>query len=418
MRTIKSLAIMSLSLISQFAAAEPSPLSLQEAVSRSLARHPELAVSEYRQQAADGRVRQSTVGSRPELNLMVEDALGSGDFRGTDLAQTTLSIGWVIEDNLLDSREEQALSERTVISTQAKIQRLDVAARTARQFVTALLFQHREALAEEARQQAADALANIQRRVKAGKSASSEFLRAKAELIDKNLMLEDIEHEKRVAYRQLAALWGEQKPDFSWVSGNFDALADTMTHEQLLARLDNNPALHLLADKARLAESEVELARTEARARWRFNTGVRHYAATDDYGVVAGVTVPLGGEGRSRGRIQAAEAERNMVEAQTLALRIDLQSRLFALVQEWQHALHVSSTLQAQTLPLLREAAEQTQTAYERGRSSYQDWVAVRQELLKAQSELLDARFRAHINRIEIERLVGTTLRSSYEVIR
>ena len=83
-------------------------LTLNEAIQRSFAKHPELHAFNYRRAAADGMAQQARVGSRPQLGLSVEDGFGSGDYSGADSLQSTLSISWVLEGDLLQQRGHSA----------------------------------------------------------------------------------------------------------------------------------------------------------------------------------------------------------------------------------------------------------------------------------------------------------------------
>lgn len=391
-------------------ALQAQSLTLQDAVEKSLAQHPRLAVDEFREGAAQARLKQSRIGSKPELNLTVEDALGSGVYSGTDSAQITLSIAWVLEGTLLQSRESAALSEQSVVRSETKARRLDVAAETARRFMHALLLQQRSNLVRASVQQSTQTLKQIQRRVDIGQSSAADALRAEARLAEVQLLLEDVEHETRVAYRELAASWGVTSTAFDRLSGDFSGLGVPVSFEALTQTIDSNPSLMVLSNRERLAQSKVALTKAEARSRWKVSTGVRHYGLEDDVAVVAGLSLPLGGEGRSRDAIEAAALGAQATAAEKDALRIELLTQLFALHEQWLHAIHVSDSLQDKILPLLRKAMTETRRAYERGKAGFLELANVQAELLEAEGRLLDSQHRAHLNRIEIERLIGVPL--------
>lgn len=385
-------------------------LTLQSAVEQSLTQHPRLAVEQFRSAAAQANVRHSSVGTKPELNLTVEDALGSGIYSSADSAQTTLSIAWVLEGGLLETRESTALSEQAVISSEIKAKRLDVAAETAARFMQALLLQQRSELVTAMVKLSGQTLDQIQRRINIGQAANVDALRAKAQLEEARLLQDDIEHEIRVAYRELATTMGDPETGFQRVSGNLSQLGKPVKFEQLAQSLDSNPGLAILNNRKRLAESRLALTKAEARSRWKFSTGVRHYALEDDVAMVAGVTLPLGGERRNRNAIESAALQVQASAAETEAQRLELTTQLYKLHEQWLHALHVNESLQTNILPLLRQSLRETQRAYQRGQATYQMLNDVQSELLSAEGRLLDIQHRAHLNRIEIERLTGAPL--------
>jgi cobalt-zinc-cadmium efflux system outer membrane protein len=406
----KTLILIPLLLAMSTASAAEKSLTLNEAIQRSFAKHPELQAFSYRHAAADGMAQQARVGSRPQLGLSVEDGFGSGDYSGSDSLQSTLSISWVLEGDLLQQRGHSADVQKQVISDDQAIKKLDVAAETARQFLTVVVYQQRKELAEAARAQADSVVKELSKRMDAGKSLFADKLRAEAELARADIALEDLDHEIRGAKRMLATQWNAREPDFETASGSLAIATDRLNYEDLAQHLSSHPRVRKLLSQERVAQSEIALAKTEAQSRWQFSTGVRRFENTDDYALVAGFTVPLGGEQRNRGRIAVLAAERNAYRVDAGAVQIVLEARLYVLLQEFQHAQHVVGALREQIIPTLEQAQQEVQNAYQLGRYSYQDWRGVRQELLAARSHLLDSQFKAQLTRVEIERLTGLPL--------
>lgn len=412
----KAITLLPLLLIMPAVSLAETSLTLSEAIQRSFANHPELRAFSYRRAAADGMVQQARVGSRPQLDLSVEDALGSGDYSGADSLQSTLSISWVLEGDLLQQRGHSVDVQKRVISDEQAIKKLDVAAETARQFLTVVVYQQRKALAADARAQAESVAKELSKRMDAGKSLLADKLRAEAELARADIALEDLDHEIRGAKRMLATQWNARQTDFDIASGSLAIAAEKLDYEALAQQLSSHPRVQKLLSQERVAQSEIALAKTEAQSRWQFSTGVRRFENTDDYALVAGFTVPLGGEQRNSGRIAALAAERDRYRADADAMQIVLEARLYVLLQEFQHAQHVVGALREQILPRLEKAQSEARNAYQLGRYSYQDWRGVQQELLATRSYLLDSQFKAQLTRVEIERLSGLPLLGSDEV--
>jgi cobalt-zinc-cadmium efflux system outer membrane protein len=412
----KAITLLPLLLIMPAVSLAETSLTLGEAIQRSFANHPEFRAFSYRRAAADGMAQQARVGSRPQLDLSVEDALGSGDYSGADSLQSTLSISWVLEGDLLQQRGHSVDVQKRVISDEQAIKKLDVAAETARQFLTVVVYQQRKALAEAARAQAELVAKELSKRMDAGKSLLADKLRAEAELARADIALEDLDHEIRGAKRMLATQWNARQTDFDIASGSLAIAAEKLDYEALAQQLSSHPRVQKLLSQERVAQSEIALAKTEAQSRWQFSTGVRRFENTDDYALVAGFTVPLGGEQRNSGRIAALAAERDRYRADADAMQIVLEARLYVLLQEFQHAQHVVGALREQILPRLEKAQSEARNAYQLGRYSYQDWRGVQQELLATRSYLLDSQFKAQLTRVEIERLSGLPLLGSDEV--
>ena len=83
-------------------------ISLPQALAATMARNPELVAFGHQFEAQDGRILQAGLAPNPELSVMVENALGTGEFSGTDNAETTVSIAWVLERGVRQRRVDTA----------------------------------------------------------------------------------------------------------------------------------------------------------------------------------------------------------------------------------------------------------------------------------------------------------------------
>jgi len=395
--------------------AQTRALTLSEAVTKTLNHNPELQVFQYQLEAQQGRVVQAELSPKPEVSLLVEDAFGSGDLNGFDNAQTTLSVSWVLEQALKEKRTAVAVHGQGLIESEKTIRQLDSAAKTASNFLQALAHQERALIASRAIHLAETTVKETSRRVKAGNTSLAELYRAEAELAKRKLVLEDLSHELNTSLRQLAAQWGSTAPDFDSVSGSLTRHADIISFTALKSLINNNPALAKYLSIERVKEAELKLAEEERNPKWTFNTGVRRYEGSGDYGVVAGISIPFGGRNRNQGRIAEVRAELSQHQSEADALRLRIETSLFSVYQQLEHNKHVAQALKAEIIPRLEKALAETRRVYNAGKYSYLEWIAVQNELLDAQSALLDASLAAHLNKIEIERLTGAQITTSFK---
>lgn len=91
----------------------PQTLTLADAVTLTLQQHPELQIFNSQQRVMEGRIQQASVGERPEIGLMIEDALGTGEHSALKSMQSTLSFSWLLQQDLIDSRVNTAKTEAT-----------------------------------------------------------------------------------------------------------------------------------------------------------------------------------------------------------------------------------------------------------------------------------------------------------------
>jgi cobalt-zinc-cadmium efflux system outer membrane protein len=385
-------------------------IGLNEAVTRTLARNPELLAFGYQLQAQDGRVVQAGLAPNPELSLTVENALGTGEFTGIDGAETTLSIAWILEHGVRQRRLETARAGISLLDVEADIMRLDAAAETARLFFSCLSSQAQMVNAGEAVRLAQETVSAVNKRVQAGKSPQAELARARAELARLKLNQEDFEHELLSASRRLAAQWGETEPGFKRVNGEILTLPTTDSFATLKTRMDHNPDIARFLSKQRVDEAELRLAEAQRKQNWRVSAGVRRLEITGDEALVANLTIPLALRNRNQGRIAEAQASLAQTDADATTARIRVETSLFVIYQELQHSLHRAKTFRDDVIPQLEQALADTRNAYELGRYSYFEWHTVQKDLLEARRALVEASVDAHRNTIEIERLTGVRI--------
>lgn len=390
--------------------AASASLTFEQAILQSLQRHPGLAGYDYQLEAAEALAAQARVGPRPEMGLLVEDVAGTGDFSGTESAQTTLSISWVLQGDLIDKRVQAARSRTPVIELQRQIEELDVAADTARYYLQALAQQERLVLAHSAESQAREALADIQRQVRAGKVPQADSSRANAELGRRALAVEDVEHELEIAKRRLAAQWGERTPTFAALQGSLTVPLPAIDIARLQQQLSGNPNLGIFLSRERVAEAEIALARAEAGIQWKLEAGIRRLETTGDYSLVAGVAVPLGSRDRNRNKVAALMAEQSRYRAEMNAKAIALETQVYVMAEQLRHSRHVAEALALRIIPSLERALADTQSAYRQGKYSYFELASARQDLIEARLSYLEAQYRGSLNLIEIEKLTGLSL--------
>lgn len=387
-----------------------APLTLQQAVVRTLQSNPGLRVFGHELRAQDGLVRQAGVAPNPELVVDVEDVFGTGARDGLSAAQTTISLRQVFERGALSRRVAAAGAGREALDAELAEKRLDAASEAARRFFQVLSDQARLELADEADALVARTVDTARQRVQAARVPEAELGRAEAALARVRLDREGVQHELLTRRRQLAALWGEAEPSFGAVQGDLRVLPALASYEDLLTRLQGSPGLLKFASEARLREAELRLAEQRRRPAWTLSTGLRRFEAGDDFAGVIGLSIPLPLRDRGEGSIAAAQARLDQVDDSRNASELWLRTQLFELFQELQHAHHAADTLDREVLPRVQSALTQTEYAYARGRYGYLELVAAQRELLDVKRARIQAAVDAHGYAIEIDRLTGAAL--------
>lgn len=394
------------------AIAAPVPvLSLGQAIERALAANPALQGFAFAVKAQDARIAQA--GQRPatEASFELENALGSGEYRGLDAAEATFALSQVIE--LGDKRQLRsavAQSGRDVLSTERQAAQLDVLAEVTRRFIAVAVAQEQLALNQAATTLAKATVDDVALRVRAAKSPEGELLRSRAAFSRAGIEEQRATAQLRAARQRLAATWGSSRPDYGQVNADlyrFPALRD---FENLAARLDANPDFLRFASEARLRDAELRLARSLRKPDLAVYGGVRLLEQTDDEALVMGISVPLFAGRRAAPAIAEAEALRGLVDVERRAARIQAQTQLYGFYEQLQRAIRETETLRRDVMPQLDEALKSTRYAYERGRYGYLELVDAQQTFLEARAAAIASASTGQELLAEIERLTGEPL--------
>ena len=397
-------------------------VDLRSAIAQTIDMHPELKSFAIQAKMYSGYAQQAGVQSRPQFGFTIEDALGTGDHSGFKSAQSTLSISWLLDGELVQRKVKTAKQYGSTVAIEREVKVLDLAAQTARYFVQVLVHKERLTLARFSLEQANKSLTAIDKRVKAGKSSLVDKLKAKAEVARRELVVEDLTHEADASKYQLFSQWIPKNSSNAYnqqhkevdVIGSLQSfpLSDNTDFKDLFNKLAQTPSVNLFATKQRIAQSEIELARIESKPLWQSSTGLRRYETTDDFGLVAGISIPFGDGNRNEGKIKALRASQSQLETESLALVHKLNTQLYVLIEQLKHSQHVIHAVSDNIIPVLEQAFKEAEKAYNVGKYSYTEWMNTQQALLNAQSDLIAAYQNAHLNNIEIERLTGTSILS------
>lgn len=399
-------------LFAAVAAHADAPLSLHDAIAAALKDNPELQGFVYDLKAQDARGAQAALRPAAELGLTVEDFAGTGAVRGFTATEFTLTLSQVVE--LGDKRGRRvalAAAERQVIEAQRAARQLDVLAGVVRQFIAVASDQERQTLALRAVQLATETRDAVEKRVKAARSPLAEGSRAGIALARAQLGAAQSARQLAADRQQLAALWGEETPRFTSVTADLYALPAIESFASLAAQLDDNPDLSAYLSAARLRDAEVQLALAARAPDVQLGAGVRRLQAGNDEALVFSAAIPLTfGAQRTENAIAEAQARRERVDVDRRAARLRIRSELFALYQQLQQTRAEFEGLDGSILPQAEAALQQTESAWQRGRYSYLEWIDAQREVLGLRQQRLDAAAGYHRLLAEIERLTGEPL--------
>jgi cobalt-zinc-cadmium efflux system outer membrane protein len=301
-------------------------------------------------------------------------------------------------------------NSRALLTAEKEVAALNLMAQVTEKYVEVLAAQQRVILADNALKLAQETLEIVSQRNRAGATPEAEVKRSKAVIAQANLTVQS--EQKRLEYLKLslAAFWGENSVTFSEVQGDLFQFGNNSDFNSLFAKLEKNPAIQIYASEQRLKEAEIQLAKTESTANIKWSVGVRRSQEANDTALVAGFSLPLFAEKRNSGAIASALAERDQVAIEKEATKLRFRNHLLRAYSNRKQAILTANSLKQSVIPMLEDALEDTQDAYQKGRYGYLDYVSARQELLNARRTLIDAASAALIYGAEIEKLTNEAL--------
>ncbi|MBE0365323.1 cobalt-zinc-cadmium resistance protein CzcC [Pseudoalteromonas ulvae UL12] len=386
-------------------------LNLQEAIRWTLKQNPELKIFDFKQQALIGQEQTASLNPAFELEVEAENFVGSGDFNKFDSAELTIALSSVIEmGDKRSARIGLISNSKKLLNAKTEVEALNLIAQVTQQFIEVLASQERVLLADNALSLAQEAFNVVDERNRAGATPNAEVKRARAAIAQAKLTSQS--EKKRLEYLRLslAAFWGESTLNFSKVTGDLFQFGNDSDFETLFAKLETNPAIQIYANEERLKEAELRLARTESTANIQWSVGVRRSQESNDTALVAGFSLPLFADKRNSGAIASALAERDQVAIEKDVTKLKLRNHLLRAYSNRQQAILTTNALRQSVIPMLDQALDDTQIAYQKGRNGYLDYVSARQELLNARRTLIDAASAALFYGAEIEKLTNEAL--------
>ncbi|WP_444946904.1 TolC family protein [Microbulbifer sp. VTAC004] len=395
-------------------------LTLPNAVGLTLAQNPELAIFPLQKRGLDGAGQ--TAALKPEMELGVETEYKHFNNGDSDNApdpeddadnefELTVTLSSVVElGNKRQARIDVVNAQRDLLIADEQAMALDLLAEVIRRYAQVLAAQELVVLAEEKVSLAREALSAVSARVSAAASPVSERMRAESSL-EKAILAEQTDQSMLVYYKHaLSALWGQPAQNY-WVdSAELYRFESGASFEVLYERAQENPVIARFASEERLQASRLRLTQANSRPDVGWYAGLRVNPAVNETAVLAGFNVPLLTAKRNRGAELEAVAELDQVMLRREAALLQLYPQLFLAVTSREQALGTVSTLQDFIIPKLRQALNEVDRAYRRGRDSYVDLISAREELLNAKRARIEAARSVLLFGAEIEQLTARPL--------
>ena len=384
------------------------PLTLAQAVQRSVDSSPAMAAETLGQDAAGARARREAMSPPWFLVADVENFAGSGSLSGMDSAETTLRLGRVIElGGKRAAREAMGEADLAHVHLQIELARLRIAAIATTRFIEVLADQQRVRLADQQVELAQRARAEVARWVEAARNPETDLHTAELDLADAELEREHAEHELASARVTLASTWGALSADFDTAAGSLTDLPEAPPLDALTKRLPETAAVRGLVLEAQATAARRELARANSSPDLTMNVGVRRLEAFEDHGLVLSLSMPLGSRSRAELSMTEADAQVAATGRRREASLADTHQALFQKYQELLHARGEHDALRGSMLPKAERALSLAQRGFDSGRFSFAALTQAQRTMHALRKRDVDAAVRYHTLLVEVELLTA-----------
>jgi outer membrane protein, heavy metal efflux system len=391
--------------------AEAAPLSLTEALSRTMAKSPALAAFTLEIKAREYEALQAGLRPNPELSSEIENVAGSGDFSGTDSVETTLRLSQRIElGDKRSLRRAVGTLDQGLAVEEYQIALLEVLAQTRERFVAVLAARMRVRLADEQAELAAAVLQTIEIRIADGKSAAIEGARFQTLFAEAQLRRERMRQELAVARQTLSASWDSEVVDFSMVQGELEILTPLPDWQEIATLLRKSPQLSLREKVEERSRQALVLERANRLPDLTVSLGARNLQETNDNALVAEVSIPLTIFDRNQGAIGAARTRVSKAREEKRNAYLRIRTALAETWQQLRSARHEVETLRDQILPTSQKTFEAVSYGYRAGKFGYLEVLDAQRTLFDTKGRYIDALARYHLASSDLERLLGGRL--------
>jgi cobalt-zinc-cadmium efflux system outer membrane protein len=383
-------------------------LTLAKALSWALRKNPELAAYSWEKRVKAAETMQAGLLPNPELEVGSEEFGGAADRQSFDAAQFNFLLSQKFElGNKRGKRTKAAKLAEKVADWDFKSKRLDVAAQTSKSFFRLLAAQERTKLASDTLKLARLIHETVRQRVEAGKISPVELTKARITLAQARIAMERAQRDLLASRTALTANWGATRPMEFIAKGDLENLPPVPPLINPLSVVSRNPDLARKQTVLDFHNAVIEREEAYSVPDPTVTVGLQRFQDAGENTFALGFSVPLPFFDRNQGATLAArrrlsQTQKNLNAAE-VAVKSALRQNHQRLLSSYQQAL----SLQSEVLPASREALRAVTLGFKEGKFGYLDVLDAQRTLFAVRSQHLDALERFHLNRIEVQRLIG-----------
>lgn len=379
----------------------PKLLRLEVALGLAMGANPEITVALREQEATEGARIQAGVRHNPYISSEIQDTR-------SDTQQITLQFNQEIE---LGNKRESRLALADILHTKATAE-LDalkamIHANTVNAFYEVLVAQERLALSKSSFEVANAAVNAATKRVNAGKSSPVEETKSNIAASSAKIELNQANSQLNSARKRLSALWGNPFPVFEQAYGDVENIPLVPSFENLLALLENAPAIGIANLEVSARGGSTKLARSQSTPNITISAGIVHNQELGLNQAILGLSAPIPLFDRNQGNVQEAVSLQYKAQDELIALKTQLTTKLAGEHERLSVARLSAISLREEILPGAQNAFEAANKGFNAGKFNFLDVLDAQRTLFQAKSQYIQVLLDAHQAIAEIESILG-----------
>lgn len=379
----------------------PKLLRLEVALGLAMGANPEISVALREQEATEGVRIQAGVRHNPYISSEIQDTR-----RNTQ--QITLQFNQEIE---LGNKRESRLALADILHTKATAEldalKATIHANTVNAFYEVLVAQERLALSKSSFEVANAAVNAATKRVNAGKSSPVEETKSNIAASSAKIELNQSNSQLNSARKRLSALWGNPSPVFEQAYGDVENIPLVPSFENLLALLENAPAIVIANLEVSARGGSIKLARSQSTPNITISAGIVHNQELGLNQAILGLSVPIPLFDRNQGNVQEAVSLQYKAQDELIALKTQLATKLAGEHERLSVARLSAISLREEILPGAQNAFEAANKGFNAGKFNFLDVLDAQRTLFQAKSQYIQVLLDAHQAIAEIESILG-----------
>lgn len=376
------------------------PMTLDQAVQKSVAANPTLRAAALDVAIAAGVRRQAGLFPNPEVSYVREGKQRGARTRTVQLSQV-LELG-----GKRSARINLAERERSLASSSLDVARIDLRADVTAAYFDALAAQERVQLAQASLDVASKGATAAEKRVAAGRVSPVEQDRAGVALASSRLEAAQAQSELTVAMHTLAAYWGETGPVIQTLAVPALDLAPTPALAELERRLAGSPQLRRARLQVEREEAQVDVDRAQRMPDVTLIVGSTRDDEIGHSQTVLGLAVPLPLFNRNQGSLQASLGRADKARAELEAEQLRLHRDLANAHQRAQLSRERVRTMHEEILPSAQRVFDSTVTGFEAGKFAFLDVLDAQRTLLQIRTQYIQALYDRYSALAELGRYI------------